>query len=294
MHALRLKYQNIDKEKRIYFWTFLISLLIHLFFLLLFTRDLLIIDLSPEEKDRLPEEVTVLFPENKPKTVVENMNENDAVPQESDLLSDRNSQATNPEMLERMANQPFIHGNQPLPNLTMPYLQQLLRNQSQAKKFSKDALVGRQDNPALAQNDQTGLEQQSKPWQQPSTNNIYDQDKFSANKLGDAFSLSTYAWEWAPYLNALKQKLYQVWHTPAAYHRLGLIHGQTDILFSISRDGELLSYKVLDHVGHESLETSSVNAIVSCFPFKPLPDNFPDKTLTITARLIYPDLRRSY
>ena len=121
MHALRLKYQNIDKEKRIYFWTFLISLLIHLFFLLLFTRDLLIIDLSPEEKDRLPEEVTVLFPENKPKTVVENMNENDEIPEESDLLSDRNSQARNEKLLENRSNQPSSEGIAKIPNLSKPF-----------------------------------------------------------------------------------------------------------------------------------------------------------------------------
>ena len=42
MHTLRLKYQSIDREKKIYFWTFLLSILIHLFFILLFTKDLMI------------------------------------------------------------------------------------------------------------------------------------------------------------------------------------------------------------------------------------------------------------
>ena len=294
MHTLRLKYQSINREKKIYFWTFLLSILIHLFFILLFTKDLMIIDLSPEKKDQLPEEVTVVFPENKPKTIVENINENNAVPENSDLLSDRNSQARNQQLMENLSNQPFSRGNVPLPNLTLPDVQQYLRDQFQTKKFTKEALIGEQNTDTYAQQDQSGSQQQSKPWQQPTTNNVYDQQKFSADQLGENFSLSTYAWEWAPYINAMKQKLYQVWHTPAAYHRLGLIHGHSDIEFSISREGDLISYKVLDHVGHESLETSSVNAITSVFPFKPLPSNFPEKSLTITARLIYPDLRRSY
>jgi len=125
---------------------------------------------------------------------------------------------------------------------------------------------------------------------QSTTNNIYDQKQFSADQMGD-ISLSTYAWEWAPYINALKRKLYTVWFTPPAYNRLGLIYGQTVIEFSISRDGELLYYKVRDHQGHESLEKSSVNAIIAVFPFKKLPDNFPEDNLTITARLIYPKLK---
>ena len=108
--------------------------------------------------------------------------------------------------------------------------------------------------------------------------------------MGD-ITLSTYAWEWAPYINALKQKLYTVWFTPPAYNRLGLIYGQTVIEFSISRDGKLIYYKVLSHQGHESLEKSSVNAITAVFPFKKLPDNFPEDNLTITARLIYPKLK---
>ena len=70
-----------------------------------------------------------------------------------------------------------------------------------------------------------------------------------------------------------------------------LIYGYTKIRFSISKNGQLLNYEVLEHRGHESLQVSSENAIKSSFPFKPLPQNFPEETLTITANLIYPNLR---
>ena len=142
MHVIKAKYQNLDREKRIYFLAFFFSLLLHLIFLLIFTRDLLIIDLSPEEKD-LPEEVTVVFPENKPKTIVENINENNEVPDESDLLSDRNSRARNEQLLKDFNNQPMSEGNVPIPNLTKPNLQSIYKNQYQQKKFSKDALIGK-------------------------------------------------------------------------------------------------------------------------------------------------------
>jgi len=292
MHVIRAKYQNLGREKRIYLLAFLISLLFHLIFILIFSPDLLVIDLSPEEKD-LPEEVTVVFPENKPKFIVENINENDEIPDESDLLSDYNSRARNANLSEQFSNQPMSDGNIPFANLTRPRIQQLLKDQFQTKKFTKEALIGKQTN-----NDQTNISKKPTSLNQEriyadekTTNNLYEQKKFSADQVGD-MSLSTYAWEWAPYINALKRKLYSVWFTPAAYHRLGLIYGHTVIQFQISGNGHLVGFEVLEHNGHESLEQSSINAINSVFPFKPLPANFPEENLTITARLIYPNLRR--
>ena len=131
MHVLKVKYQNIDKEKRVYFWTIIFSLIVHLLFLIIFSPDLLVIDLTPEESD-LPEEVTIVFPENKPKTIVENMNETNEIPKESDLLSDFNSIARSRQLLEQLRNQPMSKGNVPFPNLTRPNLQTNTQNQYQS------------------------------------------------------------------------------------------------------------------------------------------------------------------
>jgi hypothetical protein len=293
MYAIRAKYQNLEREKRIFFWSFLLSLLLHLLFVLIFIQDIVIIDLTPEEKE-LPEEVTVVFPENKPKFIVENVNADREIPEDSDLLSDFNSRARNQQLMEERANQPMSDGNIPFANLTGPNIQNNTRNQFQTKKFSRDALLG-ETTDSYENNifqDWTQVFQENNIADNKTTNNIYNQKRFSADLLGDDISLSTYAWKWAPYINAFKRKLYTVWFTPAAYHRLGLIDGYTVIQFSISRDGQLVDYKVLEHTGHESLEKSSVNAITAVFPFKPLPVNFPEEYLTITARMIYPNLRQ--
>jgi hypothetical protein len=292
IHAIKLKYLNLEREKRIYAISFILSLLLHVIFVIIFIKDIVIIDLSPEETDLPPEEVTVVFPENKPKSIVENINENNEIPDESDFLSDFNSRARTEQLLKELGNQPMSEGNTPFENLTRPNIQQQIQKQFQTKKFSREALIGKratdfQDNSYQRESEQA---QQNVHANQSTTNNVYDQKQFSADQMGD-ISLSTYAWEWAPYINALKRKLYTVWFTPAAYHRLGLIHGQTVVEFSISREGKLLYYKVHDHQGHESLEKSSVNAITAVFPFKKLPDHFPEDNLTITARLIYPKLR---
>ncbi len=292
MHVIIAKYKNLDREKRIYTIAFFLSLLLHILFVIIFTRDMLIIDLTPEEKD-FPEEVSIVFPENKPKTIVENINTNGEIPDDSDFLSDFNSRARNERLLKDIANQPMSDGNIPLANLTRPNLQSELRKQFQTKKFSRDALINKEysTNQASTFQDQRQLMQESSIANEQSTNNNFNQKKFSADQLGD-ISLSTYAWEWAPYINAFKRKLYTVWFTPPAYHRLGIIFGQTVIRFTITRDGKISDYEVLEHQGHESLERSSVNAITAVFPFKPLPEKFPEESLTITARLIYPNLRR--
>ncbi len=293
MYAIRAKYQNLEREKRIFFWSFLLSLLLHLLFVLIFIKDIVIIDLTPEEKE-LPEEVTVVFPENKPKFIVENINEDREIPEDSDLLSEFNSRARNQQLMEERANQPRSDGNIPFANLTEPNIQSNARKQFQTKKFSRDALLGETTNPYENNifQDRTQVFQENNIADNRTTNNMYNQKQFSADQLGDDISLSTYAWKWAPYINAFKRKLYTVWFTPAAYHRLGLIYGYTVVQFSISRDGQLVDYKVLEHTGHESLEKSSVNAITAVFPFKPLPANFPEEYLTITARMIYPNLRQ--
>ncbi len=296
MHTLGLK--RVDKEKRIYVIAFILSALLHIIFLIFFKLDLLFFDLE-DDADKIPEEVTIVFPENKPeerpRQIVENINENEEIPTESDLLSDKNSRAANPERGDIIANQPRSEGNVPLPNLTRPNITTKPSQFLPAKKFSKDALRKSE----LAENDENFFKPksedltrstQSSEVNQQTTNNIYSQKKFSADQLG-SITLSTYAWEWAPYINALKRKLHSVWFAPVAYYRLGLIHGYTEIRFTISRDGKLIKYNVLEHQGHESLEQASVNAIESVFPFKSLPNSFPEQNLTITARLIYPNLR---
>lgn len=293
------KEQNkMDRTKRLYIITAVFSLLFHLLFLFVVNFDYLLIDFD-DESEPMPEEVTIIFPENKPepapKRIVENINETEEIPDRSDLLSDRNSRAANPEMNEFRGEQPLSQGNTPFENLTNPNQSASHSQFLPSKKFSKEALrksntgEGEERFFKLPDEEQARAQQQAMQDQQ-STNNIYDQKTFSADQLGN-LTLSTYAWEWAPYINSMKRKLMLVWFAPAAYYRLGLIHGHTDIRFTISREGKLLNYDVLNHTGHESLQQSSVNAITAIFPFKPLPQGFPEETLTITARLIYPNLR---
>lgn len=287
MKSVVLSYKNVDKEKYGMYIAILISLLFHLLLIFLLNfGDLLVIDLSSEPEE-IPKEVTVVFPENKPKQIVENLNENEEIPDKSDLLSDRNSRARNEQLLENRQNQPASQGNIPMANLSRPYSTPAFAKNKPVQKFSKDALLGRKA--SVSQMSENESERQSQA--SDGTNNVFDQKKFSADEVG-SISLSTYAWEWAPYINLFKRKLYRVWYVPAAYSQLGLIHGHTLVRCTIDRQGNLVEQKVLGHQGHSSLQESSTNAIEAVFPLKALPAHFPDETLVLTVQMIYPDLRK--
>jgi len=283
---------SIDKRQRTLFWALIISLLIHLgIFWVIQQKNWLQIN-TESLPESVPEEVSFVFPENKPRLkprqVVENQNANNLVPKKSDLLSEHNSQARNPNPTAKVGLMPQSSGNTRLPNLASPRRFKGL-NRYTSKPFSKKALTGESANPPLTLNQQRAA-LLSKMQSSDGTNEKMEQKEFSALEVG-GLTLSTYKWNWAPYINAMKRKLIHVWFPPTAYYPLGLIHGATIIKYTVDRKGKLLGMRVLRHNGHHSLELSSTQAIEALFPFLPLPDDFPEEKLTIIAELVYPDLR---
>jgi hypothetical protein len=257
--------------------------------------NLFVINKAKIEK---PPEVTFVFPENKPKQVVENMNENDEVPADADLLSERNSKASNRQILDDQSESPFSEGNTDIANLSQPANEMEKSNDNRyfksAHAFDRNALLDNNGGQASAlqkKNPQSNFDFSERS-KNDGTNNQLDQGKASSDMLGD-ISLSTYAWDWAYYINSvLKPKLYQVWRSPPAYNVLGLIHGNTLMEVVVDRKGNLKSNKVLKHNGHNSLQLSSENAINNVFPLEPLPPDFPEDSLIIKINLIYPELSR--
>ena len=146
------------------------------------------------------------------------------------------------------------------------------------KVFSKNALTGSPDADAR------------RPVPEPKEGEVPIADPRGAHEMG-TFRLSTMDWNYVPWMEAFKSRLMYLWSAPAAYY-MGLIDGYTVIRFRVSRDGQLVRYEVLEHHGHETLQESSVNAIESVFPFRPLPADFPDSYLDITGTLIYPGYRQ--
>ncbi|RMH62396.1 MAG: hypothetical protein D6677_09795 [Calditrichaeota bacterium] len=285
---------------------FILSLLFHIALFVILQQSWLLNLVHAEKKSPGEREIVVRFPENKPRprTIVENQNANNIKPRKADLLSDRDATARNPRKTTERGPAPLSSGNTPLPENNPP--QKAARpfqpfKFKPSRPFNRNALTNKAARPtdasaanraserrAARQNSRSNATAAtSRPGQQ------MQQKKFSVEEVG-ALSLSTYKWNWAPYINKLKRKHMSVWFPPSAYSRLGLIHGRTKIYFEIDRQGRLLTLKILGHKGHESLRTSSEESIRNIFPFLPLPDDFPDDKLGITATLIYPDLKKLF
>ncbi|MEA2063893.1 MAG: hypothetical protein U9P14_09370, partial [Gemmatimonadota bacterium] len=109
--------------------------------------------------------------------------------------------------------------------------------------------------------------------------------------VGSDFRLSTYNWNWAPYLKELKKRIMSNIYPPPAFY-MGIAHGRTFLRFKIMPDGTITNFELLTYTGHESLKSTSVNAIEGSIPFLPLPSDFPEDHLGITAGFFYNEFIR--
>lgn len=123
---------------------------------------------------------------------------------------------------------------------------------------------------------------------------MYRQQRETKAERRGGFALNTYSWEWAPYIRYLKEKIQQHLYPPQAFTSLGIIHGDAVVRFRIGKDGQLIGVSIVDESGHQSLIDTSVNAIKSAAPYKPLPTDFPitEDFLEITAHFHYLNSRR--
>jgi hypothetical protein len=121
------------------------------------------------------------------------------------------------------------------------------------------------------------------------------QDSMS-NPLGNALasggiSLNTIAWDYAPWLQRFIRDVEERWRAPYAYY-LGVISGWTLVELEVAPSGELLRMEALDEQGHASLKNASLAALRAAAPYRPLPSDFPEDSLILRIKLIYPEHKR--
>ena len=114
----------------------------------------------------------------------------------------------------------------------------------------------------------------------------HDQRRTRAEDQG-GLSFNTYAWEWAPYMLMLKERIQRNIFPPIAFTRLGAISGASLLRFRIYPDGHMERLAILDYQGDKSLADTSYNAVSISAPFPPLPENFPESYLEVTGKFIY-------
>ena len=112
----------------------------------------------------------------------------------------------------------------------------------------------------------------------------------NAALTGD-ISLNTTAWDYAPWLMRFRRQLLRQWIAPQAYYMGILKEGGWAVLEAeISRSGKLLRLELLEQQGHPSLIAAARGALHSMAPIEPLPASFPEPTLILRIRMIYPKI----
>ncbi len=207
--------------------------------------------------------------------------ETEQAPADADLVSDKNTIASdNLAGMEMEANRPHSEGfsrSAELPGQEMD-ISGLMKKQPMetetgfsTEKFDLGNITENNKNQA----DMNELLMNS-------SNSDPDNQFKNARDLG-GFSLSTYEWDFAPYMLELKKRIGRNVTPPPAFTKLGLISGWYVIRFTITREGDIKTLQVLDYKGSEALKETSINAVKYSFPFKPLPADFPEKELVVTG-----------
>ncbi len=298
--------------------TFLISILLHL--LLLLVPMGLFMDSAADEAraeqeraEKQRDRMTFIFvdtPEDATESEVE---------QVTPFISDKNLAASNPEAPQELAEGlPYQEGRSEIAAMTPerqpstatpgmpdnPRQQQQEREQVKPEQQETGAVVDplrqlealsrltpkeqEQPQPPQPLQQQQPQGRQGRP---PMPNAPRFDNRRSRAGVGSDFKLSTYNWNWAPYLKELKKKIESNIYPPPAFF-MGLVHGRTFLRFRIQRDGSMTNFVLITYTGHETLKNASVHSIKASFPFIPLPSDFPDEYLEITAGFFYNEFIR--
>ncbi len=273
----------------------IISILLHLLFLFYF-NSLSSIKLFPNDVD----ELTLEKQEKAPRLefdLVETPDhaQSDVPPENANLVSDKNAIAKDGRMeKDKAPGNPYSEGDLDVKNLPLVNSPPVPTSTADPKKHSSENTKELEEDPEPGfafekfSRQQLLKDSQSLPQVQQEDINrpLYENREFNAKELG-GFSFSTYNWNFAPYMLAMKRKVERNIFPPPAFTRMGLIGGETILRFKVFPNGEVKDLNVLRFSGHPSLKETSVQAILNSSRFKPLPADFPEGFLEVTASFSY-------
>ena len=111
-------------------------------------------------------------------------------------------------------------------------------------------------------------------------------DKLDEADDGEDVSLDTTETQYASYFSRIKHQIERVWTYPSEAAQRG-ISGRLTLRFRISKDGNLISARVVDKSGHDILDFAAIKAVKEAAPFYPFPETIKKDNLSILATFIY-------
>ncbi len=116
---------------------------------------------------------------------------------------------------------------------------------------------------------------------------IGSKNLLSSSDRQGGISFNTYNWDFAPYMLAMKRKVESHLRPPYAFTHMGAVSGTNVIRFVVLPDGRVRDMEILKSDAHFSLDQTSLRAIELSVPFLPLPRDFPEDHLEVTAHFAY-------
>ena len=98
--------------------------------------------------------------------------------------------------------------------------------------------------------------------------------------------LDTKEEKYVSYFSRIKQQIQRVWVYPAQGTKRKL-SGEVSLKFEISRDGNLLSLRLVNTSGFDILDINATKAVKEAAPYYPFPATISKKKLSILATFIY-------
>jgi TonB family protein len=108
----------------------------------------------------------------------------------------------------------------------------------------------------------------------------------------DTISLDTKDEKYVPYAKIIRARLLQNWNYPAAA-RENLIEGKLLVLFTLTREGHLAAFRIIEPSGARILDEEALRTIRAAAPFPPFPASLGLAKLHIKARFEYQLRKRS-
>jgi len=280
----------LNKEKRSVYSknirtaAILLSILLHFFLITLYSvlpnkQGLQSLDstppLSPPQEKRLTFELVETPPGI----------EDQQPSKETDLASDQNTKTQDNFTEAIESGLPFSDGiseakNYPLAAIQPAFDEATAEETNQNEQTKTEAIESKIFSQLLQQQKKSLKQKLESP--EPSLKNL----DTSASDLG-GFSFNTYNWDFAPYMLSMKRRIRSNMNLPYAFTHLGAISGNIMVHFTVMPSGTVSKLEILKSDAHYSLEQSSVNAINASSAFQPLPANFPEDKLEVTARFSF-------
>jgi protein TonB len=102
----------------------------------------------------------------------------------------------------------------------------------------------------------------------------------------EPISLDTKEAKYVSYFSRIKQQIQRVWVYPSQGIKRTL-SGELTLKFEISKDGNLLSLRLINSSGSNILDANAVKAVRGAAPYYPFPITITKKRLSILATFVY-------